>query len=237
MAWPLLRSGAEQEVPMADARPCSRLHGRQRRRGIGSDLHSCVRAQAGVLAHPLPWMRPFPAPRRSAAGRPLLSPPQRRCLSLSPPASAPPWWSAGAYTISGRWPLLPAILHLGSLCSIPPLSIPLPFPLSWAHAAVSSMVRSPSPPSTLGIRTCTLSTSPGQRLGAPFSVPTPPSMDIPMAQFPSRFSASGKQQLFPTRELAVGTPKSPHAPAQAPNPWPESSLEATLAASLTAPCA
>jgi hypothetical protein len=60
-------------------RPCSCLRGRQHRRGIGSDLHSCVRARTGVLARPLPWMRPFPAPRRSAAGRPLLSPPQRRC--------------------------------------------------------------------------------------------------------------------------------------------------------------
>jgi hypothetical protein len=116
---------------------------------------------------------------------------------------------------------------------LPPLSTPLPFPLPWTHAAVSSMVRSPSPPSTLGIRNCTLSTSPGQRLGAPFSVPTPPSMDIPMAQFPSRLPASGKQQLFPARELAIGTPKSLHAPAQAPNPWLESSPEATLVASLT----
>ena len=72
-------------VLRSGACPCSCLHGRQRRRGIGSDLppwrhpspsglHSCVRARAGVLACPLPWMRPFPAPRRSAAGRPLHPP-------------------------------------------------------------------------------------------------------------------------------------------------------------------
>jgi hypothetical protein len=66
-----------------------------------------------------------------------------------------------ALSPSGIPPLLPKAPDLH-----PPLSTPLPFPLSWAHAAVSSMVRSPSPPSMLGIQTYTLSISPGQRLGA-----------------------------------------------------------------------